>query len=47
MPGKSSTGHAACRLRYAESLEVGPLCYLRADVAMRHGEAAVVLTGIK
>jgi HK97 family phage major capsid protein len=40
-------GIRALDQRYAENLEIGLLCYLRADVAMRHGEAAVVLTGIK
>lgn len=40
-------GIRALNQRFAETLEVGFLCYLRADVAMRHGEAAVVLTGIK
>jgi HK97 family phage major capsid protein len=33
--------------RYADNLLVGLLCYLRADVAMRHGEAATVITGVK
>jgi len=33
--------------RYADNLMVGLLVYLRADVALRHGEAAVVLQGIK
>jgi hypothetical protein len=32
--------------RYAESLEICLLCYLRADVAMHQGEVAVVPTGI-
>jgi HK97 family phage major capsid protein len=40
-------GIRALNQRYADNLMVGLLCYIRADVAMRHGEAAVVLTGIK
>ncbi len=32
---------------YAGNLQVGLLVYLRADVQMRHGEAAVVINGIK
>lgn len=40
-------GIRALTQRFADNLQVGLLCYLRADVAMRHGESAVVLTGIK
>jgi HK97 family phage major capsid protein len=40
-------GIRALDQRFADNLQVGLLCYLRADVAMRHGESAVVITGIK
>jgi HK97 family phage major capsid protein len=33
--------------RYADNLQVGLLCWIRADVALAHGEAFTVLSGIR
>jgi hypothetical protein len=40
-------GIRALDQRFADDLMVGLLCYIRGDVALRHGEAFTVITGIK
>lgn len=39
-------GIRALDQRFADTLQIGLLCYIRGDVAVRHGEAFTIVTGV-